>query len=514
MDLKDFTLLKEDDNSYTVGHPKGRSLTIAKQGLSGKAQELISKLKKTQNLDEGGSPADPEANATQMPSEEEQIIQEAQNAPAQQPPLGASADWGEPNITASAEQAASGQDQAAVQPQGPQMAGQGAPDLTQSLQEEKGAIQAGATAQEKAAGEQQTAITELEKASQAEAKSWQDKTTEYNKQDQAFQAAMNDPKNKIDPNRYFANMSTPAKIGGAIAMIVSGIGAGLSGQPNLAMKLLNDSIERDIDAQKNDQSKTMNLWKMNREKMQSDAMAHLAAQNQLLSVAKTKLLAATYGAAGAQAKANAAPTIAAIDNQIGMNNWMKAVGGGQAAPGSETEHVNNMRVMQQLRPDLYKDMESKYIPGMGVARVAPSPADREALTSLDQIDKGITRAINFAKTEGTTLPLTTKNQEANDIQNGLQLEIGNLVNLKRINEFEAKKYTEMARNPGAWRTQAAIQSFNDLQKKVQENRSAIAKNLGISAFSKGTNDQQAMAWARANPNDPRAQQIMAKLGAQ
>ena len=35
------------------------------------------------------------------------------------------------------------------------------------------------------------------------------------------------------------------------------------------------------------------------------------------------------------------------------------------------------------------------------------------------------------------------------------------------------------------------------------------KSLGITPFQKAPNDQQAVAWAQANPTDPRAAQILA-----
>lgn len=57
---------------------------------------------------------------------------------------------------------------------------------------------------------------------------------------------------QIDPNRWIhANVSTvPQKIMTAIGLLISGVGAGLTGQENMASKWINDQITRDIDAQK------------------------------------------------------------------------------------------------------------------------------------------------------------------------------------------------------------------------------------------------------------------------
>jgi hypothetical protein len=55
---------------------------------------------------------------------------------------------------------------------------------------------------------------------------------------------------KIDPNRVWGNKSTGGKIATAIGIILSGIGSGLTGGPNLAMQVIDGEIERDLDAQK------------------------------------------------------------------------------------------------------------------------------------------------------------------------------------------------------------------------------------------------------------------------
>jgi hypothetical protein len=55
----------------------------------------------------------------------------------------------------------------------------------------------------------------------------------------------------IDPNRWIhSNVSTvPQKIVTAIGLLISGVGAGLTGQENMASKWINDQITRDIEAQ-------------------------------------------------------------------------------------------------------------------------------------------------------------------------------------------------------------------------------------------------------------------------
>lgn len=67
----------------------------------------------------------------------------------------------------------------------------------------------------------------------------------------------------IDPKHYVENMSSGQKVGSAIGILLSGIGAGLTGKENLAMKFLNDQIDRDIGAQKMNLDQKNNLLSAN-----------------------------------------------------------------------------------------------------------------------------------------------------------------------------------------------------------------------------------------------------------
>ena len=55
----------------------------------------------------------------------------------------------------------------------------------------------------------------------------------------------------IDPNVYLSKMGVGQKTLTSIGMLLSGIGSGLTGQPNMAMQVLQTNIQRDIEAQKN-----------------------------------------------------------------------------------------------------------------------------------------------------------------------------------------------------------------------------------------------------------------------
>lgn len=57
-------------------------------------------------------------------------------------------------------------------------------------------------------------------------------------------------KSTIDPENYVKNLGVSGKISTGIGLVLSGMGSGLTGQPNMAMQVLQNNINRDIDAQK------------------------------------------------------------------------------------------------------------------------------------------------------------------------------------------------------------------------------------------------------------------------
>lgn len=63
---------------------------------------------------------------------------------------------------------------------------------------------------------------------------------------------------KIDPNHFWNNRSTPAKFSTAIGLILGGMGAGINGGENPALRFLNQQIDRDVESQKENMSNKVN----------------------------------------------------------------------------------------------------------------------------------------------------------------------------------------------------------------------------------------------------------------
>lgn len=139
---------------------------------------------------------------------------------------------------------------------------------------------------------------EMEKQRQAGVNAELQKINAQN--DQLFQAARNQ---KIDPNRFWNNLSTPGKISAAVGLIFGGLGSGITHQTNTAAAFMEHAISNDIDAQKNDQTSAVNMYKLGLDKYRNtqDAAAFATLQAHALLKAQIDLTAAKLGTAQAEA---------------------------------------------------------------------------------------------------------------------------------------------------------------------------------------------------------------------
>lgn len=94
---------------------------------------------------------------------------------------------------------------------------------------------------------------------------------------------------KIDPDHYMHSRSTGQKISGAIALLLGGLSAGLTGGPNPAVQALNKHIENDIDAQKQNLGNKRSLLSENLRAQGNMDAAMNATRLQMAAMAQGKL---------------------------------------------------------------------------------------------------------------------------------------------------------------------------------------------------------------------------------
>lgn len=453
MDLKSFHLMGEDEKSYKVGHPNGRALTIDKAGLSEKAHAVIKKLSPVQHLADGG---DVLGNAiTNLQAAEAPSSELSSAAPAAEPI--------EPAIQAAVAQppaqAPSGGEIPIAQPTSQDPLIQNKLDTAGLLNSQQSDIQNYEKSATGAAAQKAQVLNQYNE-DQETAQTPEDVAQEHNAKDAQLADAY--AKQTIDPNRYWANQSTPSKVSAAIGLLFSGFGSGASGQQNLALNQINKAVDDDIDAQKNAQGKTLNLMNINQKAYGNDLAAQSATQNQLLTGVQAKLAQAASGVEGADAKLKAQQMINQIQQQKLQNNLKlglltqgqnSPIGG---APGQSK--ANPLDLVNDMVPEAQK---KTVIDELGKAQHVA----QNRTQMLDLFDKA--GASGWGTPGGNTILRTGFGLRTPPAIATLQALGDPLIHdeVGRVNEFEKKDFNNLLPHPG------------DTDEHIKEKREGFIKYL-------------------------------------
>lgn len=210
---------------------------------------------------------------------------------------------------------------------------------------------------------------------------------------------------KIDPNRFVNNMSTGGKVWTTIGMILGGMG---SGKDSPAFKMLDDHIARDIDAQKAELGKKQSLFGA---AMQMTGETRQAAQ--LATAFQEKITAHQIEQAGLKqggqlAMSRALQASGQLKQQasdrlksLALNQTMMDTLG-QA--NSDPQNMGKMlQAMRMVNPEMAKEMEGRYVPGVGLAQV-PVPQDiRQQMAASKHLDEQLQQLEEFAKQHSGTM---------------------------------------------------------------------------------------------------------------
>lgn len=509
MNFSNFSLAKEDEGSYTISHPNGKSMNISKKGLSEKAHEIISKLQKPKSYAEGGGVADdaidqfvnqdqapaPEASEGVLTPQMQQSLANIAQPSASEVPIGATPSQ-------------------SIPPAMPQV--QQDPLVQQKLSTEDLLNKQQTTAQQygkdlaAAESQKQNAFNEFNNFNKNR-KTQEQLQQELQAKDDAFAQAF--MKKQVDPDHYWKNKSTGSKISSAIGLLFSGIGSGMSGQENLALKQINQAIANDIDAQKNNEGKAKTVWDMNRHAMGSALAAHAATENQMYTAAQAKLMQAGAGVESANAKLKVGDMINQIEQQKVQNRTMLGLLNQGQSASNGTIKADPASLVNQFVPEAQR---AKALDEIGKAQhVAKSQG--QMLDYFDQAAKENTILRTGANPFGQLrTPAAMTNLQAL-AQPLIKDEAG------RPNEIQQKIFYNLLPHPG------------DTDSKIAEKRNGLVQYMGnfsesptfkaatgldLNKFqSANTNTLQAqpkndqyMAWAQANPQNPLAQKYLKANG--
>lgn len=341
--MKGHKLVTEDHAAYTIRHPDGTDFKIAKAPLSLVMHSHIAKLPRVEHDFDGsdapagiGAPSPSEISEDNGPAEmaggspQPEATTRDDSAPAQigAPPPTDSLDTpaadGQGN-SFGVMQSDQNPDLSGVvgtpatgpAPNGgtmPDLSGQYLSDMSGAMGEAKAANLARAKAEGKTSNLQATAAEQYAQVQKDADNAYQTKLAELNaKNDDLYQQVSN---TKIDPTRLWSSASTGTKMAALAGILLSGIGSGLTGQPNMAMGVINKAIDTDIDAQKSNLAAKQSLLHYNLEKTHDLTAAQAETRLNLLAVFKGQVDAAAAKQGSAVAMANAQGLNAQIDAQM------------------------------------------------------------------------------------------------------------------------------------------------------------------------------------------------------
>ena len=534
--MNGYKLIKEHDQHFEVEHPKNGVIKVAKKGLSDDLQRRIRSIDKIQHFQAGGrakaDPASADDDVPQVPNQTEPVVQEpvVNDQAPQIPQIGLGSNVGleaappppegtnqlqqvvdtakdlykksqrnlPPEKQAFPDDESPTVDVSAATPQG-----QGTPTAGTSAPTNPNLVgppaAEGSTPNQAAplGSQHSPGYAQMQSGIDQEAKARQDAAEKeakiYDEQalkqqlladgtqqqlgmiSQKRDAMIADYQNgKVDPNRVWNNMTTGNKVLAGISLALSGLGSGLTGQDNLALKVITSSIDRDIDAQKSELGKKANLISQYTQEYRDVESASLATKLALTTTAKAQVDAVAARAVGPLAQANAlklkgqlADQESAYAYQLAQRQATLNLYGGQA----------NAKDLSMLSPDDRKRVVTlpSGHPAMAKDEKAAEAYGKvaEAHASIDQQVQAFKR---FQQEHGRTIPFSDADKEGERIQKSLILSMGELKGLTRFTGEEEKLYNNLVENPGAWRQSNATKAIDQIADINNAHLNEAAKN--------------------------------------
>lgn len=371
-----YQIIHEDDKHFKIHNPKdGTHFVVAKKGLSA---EFIQKAQKLcgggyVKMSEGGEVNAPSADLpvqdgldlsvptsvtptapTQAPSpddlvnkfESDQVARETNQNPSMVDPNYQGGGGSEMPIDTSPAPSS-------AQPQG--TLDQRSDSLDAIAKNEKGALYGMAKAKQT----EGNAIAKIADDQAAQAKAAFDQQQQAHADVEKENAPLREGilNQKIDPNRLWNNASTGQKISASIGLILGGIGAGLTKGPNSALEVMQKSIDRDVQSQRDELGKKQTLYSMNMDRYKNADAAYSATMLNLATVAKTQIEAAAARSGSQQAMSQAQLAGAQIDERIAPLKQQLAIQKMSMQNADPVGRQVRILVPEKEQPAVYSELE-------------------------------------------------------------------------------------------------------------------------------------------------------------
>lgn len=329
--------------------------------------------------------------------------------------------------------------------------------------------------------------------------------------DKEFHTHMDDMKKGfIDPNRYYKSLGKSGRAISAIKVGLGALGAAMTGGPNYALDMLKDNINRDVEAQKTNAGITHNMYSAWRQKYGDDRQATIMTslmgakilQDQIqsqIATAQSPIIAERLKILNGQLEQNYAPMYQEMQWRQALQNM---------GSNGNASHIDPSTFVPQVVP---KDHQKEVFAEIKTAQNAAKNKDMLMKNFDDAANENTVAKTGFLRTPASIMSM-----------NAMELPIIHDAE-GRVNEFEQKTLADLHPKPGDLDSKIAAkrqayEAFID-----QKMAAPTAKGYGIDLqkFSNTSSNQetrfspehkQFAQWARQNPQDPRAEVVLKKLG--
>lgn len=255
---------------------------------------------------------------------------------------------------------------------------------------------------------------------------------------------------KVDPQHFWASKSTGSKISTGIGLILGGIGAGMTGQPNAALQLVQKQMDQDLQAQRENLDNKRSLLSMNMQRYGHLQSAMAATQLQMNQALQNQIGLAAAKSGSKEAMANAQLAIGQLKERamplVQSLAMMRIQGQSLGAGGGQGGLPEGKEPLALLADPKYQE---KRVVVNGRAYQA---RDKEAATESAMAESKIGPVKNLVDQLGqlgpkALMPGTEENNRAQAIRASLAMTIPQMKGIKRLSEKEIEMAESMVKDP-------------------------------------------------------------------
>lgn len=289
----------------------------------------------------------------------------------------------------------------------------------------------------------------------------------------------------LDPHRYLSNMSTGGKIASAIAIALGGMAGGvLKTGGNVALDIINQHIQRDLEAQKFDYEK-QNTAFASKQSFYSAARQGISSQIDHSAVAYNAMLQSVQRQVQVQALKSGSPLAVQnakllsgqIQSQIDQKNYqihMMAFNQNLSNAASQGGVDPRMAALDPQMAGRQVVLPTGKIAFAGDTETAKSANDD--LSKIQAVQDAVNQWQNFHDKVGSTVPYSTNDQAGDAIQANLRNALMSLGKSPRFQEYSDKKLVDpLAPHPGELRSGPAQAQIEALKDSLDAKRESVLK---------------------------------------